>query len=211
MPDCQQDKDLIPDHFLDSLLRMYNYIVLQEVKEALYYYNEEQIAIDIQNYIFAVNFDPGATEKCLFTGEKLHITEELFSRIESRLLTDQKDCESFRSDVQKTYTTSTLTQEIIQEGLPIVDTTLFQNLFQRYVHNLKEKVLEPFLKNENFRMAIRDFDTEEFRTYDKKIGNDVTFMIENLQSRYQYTRQGAKAICMYVIDNDIAQKFEGKP
>lgn len=208
---CQQDKDLIPDHFLDSLLRMYNYIVLQEVKEALYYYNEEQIAIDIQNYIFAVNFDPGATEKCLFTGEKLHITEELFSRIESRLLTDQKDCESFRSDVQKTYTTSTLTQEIIQEGLPIVDTTLFQNLFQRYVHNLKEKVLEPFLKNENFRMAIRDFDTEEFRTYDKKIGNDVTFMIENLQSRYQYTRQGAKAICMYVIDNDIAQKFEGKP
>ena len=207
---CQKDKNIIPDHFLDSLLQMYNYIVLQEVKEALYYYNEDQIAIDIQNYIFAVNFDPGTTETCLFTGDKLHITEELFSRIETRLVGDPKDGEAFRNDVQKTYTTSTLTQEIMQERLPIVETTLFQNLFQRYVHNLKEKVLEPFLKNENFRMAIRDFDTDEFRTYDDKIGNDVTFMIENLQSRYDYTRQGAKAICMYVVDNEIAQQFEGK-
>jgi predicted Ser/Thr protein kinase len=207
---CQKDKDIIPDHFLDSLLQMYNYIVLQEVKEALYYYNEEQIAIDIQNYIFAVNFDPGTTETCLFTGEKLHITDEFFSRIETRLVSDPKDGEAFRNDVQKTYTTSTLTHEIMQERLPIIETTLFQNLFQRYVHNLKEKVLEPFLKNENFRMAIRDFDTDEFRTYDDKIGNDVTFMIENLQSRYDYTRQGAKAICMYVVDNDIAQQFEGK-
>lgn len=207
---CQHDKEVIPAYFLDSLLQMYNYIVLQEVKEALYYYNEDQIALDIQNYIFAVNFDPGTTETCLFTGDKLHITEELFTRIEARLVANPKDAEGFRNDVQKTYTTSTLTHEIMQERLPIVETTLFQNLFQRYVYNLKEKVLEPFLKNENFRMAIRDFDTDEFRTYDDKIGNDVTFMIENLQSRYDYTRQGAKAICMYVIDNDIAQQFKGK-
>jgi predicted Ser/Thr protein kinase len=206
----QKDEDIIPEQFLDSLLQMYNYIVLQEVKEALYYYNEEQIAIDIQNYIFAVNFDPGTTETCLFTGEKLHISEELFSRIETRLVSDPKDGVAFRNDVQKTYTTSTLSQEIMQERLPIVETTLFQNLFHRYVHNLKEKVLEPFFKNENFRMAIRDFDTDEFRTYDDKIGHDVTFMINNLQSRYDYTRQGAKAICLYVIDNDIAQQFEGK-
>jgi len=206
----QQEKDIIPDHFLDSLLQMYNYIVLQEVKESLYYYNEERIAVDIQNYIFAVNFDPGTVETCLFTGEKLHISDELFARIESRLLTDAKDAESFRNDVQKTYTTHTLTQEIMHEGLPIVETTLFQNLFHRYVYNLKEKVLEPFLKNENFRMAIRDFDTDEFRTYDEKIGSDVSFMIKNLQSKYQYSRQGAKAICMYVVDNDIARQFEGK-
>ena len=48
----------------DSLLRMYNYIVLQEVKESLYYYNEEQITADILNYMFAVNIDPGSTEVC---------------------------------------------------------------------------------------------------------------------------------------------------
>jgi len=189
---------------------MYDYIVLQEVKESLYYYNEDQIAIDIQNYIFAVNFDPGTTETCLFTGEKLNITEELFSRIELRLLTDSKDAETFRQDVQKTYTTSTLTQEMMHEGIPIFETTLFQNLFQKYVYNLKEKVLDPLVKNENFRMALRDFDTAEFKTYDQKIGNDVTFMIDNLQSKYGYTRQGAKSVCMYVIDNDIAKQFEDK-
>ena len=38
---CRQDRDIIPDHFLDSLLQMYDYIVLQEVKESLYYYNED--------------------------------------------------------------------------------------------------------------------------------------------------------------------------
>ncbi len=207
---CKEEKSIIPPKFLDSLLHMYNYIVLQEVKEALYYYNEDQIAIDIQNYMFAVNFDPGTTEKCIFTGEKLNITETFFSRIESRLLTDPQEAVAFRSDVQKTYTTTTLTQEIMHEGLSVVETTLFQNLFQKYVYNLKEKVLEPFLKNENFRMAIRDFDTDEFRTYDSKIRNDVTFMIDNLQSRYLYSRQGAKEICMYVVDNDLAQKFEGR-
>jgi len=206
----KKDKDSIPTHFLDSLLQMYDYIVLQEVKESLYYYNEDQIAIDIQNYIFAVNFDPGTTETCLFTGEKLNITEELFSRIELRLLTDSKDAETFRQDVQKTYTTSTLTQEMMHEGIPIFETTLFQNLFQKYVYNLKEKVLDPLVKNENFRMALRDFDTAEFKTYDQKIGNDVTFMIDNLQSKYGYTRQGAKSVCMYVIDNDIAKQFEDK-
>lgn len=207
---AKEEKSTIPPKFLDSLLQMYNYIVLQEVKESLYYYNEDQIAIDIQNYMFAVNFDPGTTEKCIFTGEKLNITEPFFSRIESRLLADPQEAASFRSDVQKTYTTTTLTQEIMHEGLSVIETTLFQNLFQKYVYNLKEKVLDPFLKNENFRMAIRDFDTDEFRTYDPKIRNDVTFMIDNLQSKYLYSRQGAKEICMYVVDNDIAQKFEGK-
>ena len=48
---------IIPEGFLDSLLHMYNYTVLQEVKESLYYYNEEQISKDIQNYLFAVNFE----------------------------------------------------------------------------------------------------------------------------------------------------------
>ena len=202
-----KEGDQIPDKFIESLLRMYNYIVLQEVKEALYYYNEEQIAVDIQNYIYAVNFDPETTETCLFTGEKLEITEELFTRIESRLLSDQADAKSFRGDVQKTYTTTTLSQEIMQEGVSIVETALFQNLFQKYVYNLKEKVLEPFLKNENFRMAVRDFDTDEFKTYDHKIQEDVSFMIDNLQNKYNYTRQGAKAVCLYVIDKDIAKQF----
>jgi hypothetical protein len=72
------DRNILPSGFLDSLLKMYNYTVLQEVKEALYNYNEEQISREIINYMFAVNFEPDTVEKCEFTGERLEISEEFF-------------------------------------------------------------------------------------------------------------------------------------
>ena len=73
--------------------------------------------------------------------------------------------------------------------------------------NLKEKVLDPFLDNENFRQAIKDFDAEAFKSYDKRIREDVTFLMKNLCEKSRYTQQGAKEVCMYVIDNDLARKF----
>ena len=45
------------------------------------------------------------------------------------------------------------------EGLPITATKIFQSMHDRYVYNLKEKVLDPFLENENFRRAIKDYST----------------------------------------------------
>jgi hypothetical protein len=75
------------------------------------------------------------------------------------------------------------------------------------VHNLKEKALDPFLENENFRRAIKDLDSPAFKAYDKRIRSDVAFLIGNLCSKHQYTRHGAKEVCMYVIDNDLAGKF----
>ena len=207
---CKEDKEILPMGFLDSLLRMYNYAVLQEVKEALYYYNEEQISKDIQNYMFAVNFDIGSRETCRFTGEKLEITEDFFRRVEARLLVSEADAHTFRNNVQKAYTTGALTQEILRDGIKITETSLYSHLYGRYVHNLKEKVLEPFLRNENFRMAVRDYDTEHFKTYDRKIQEDVHFMIENLQRKYRYSSQGAKEICIYVIENNLAKIFTGQ-
>ena len=44
--------------------------VLQEVKESLYYYNEEQIAREIQNYLFAINFETGMAVTCTYTGSQ---------------------------------------------------------------------------------------------------------------------------------------------
>jgi hypothetical protein len=35
----------------------------------------------------------------------------------------------------------------------------------------------------------------------------VTFLMNNLCKNYHYTRQGAKDICIYVVDNDLARKF----
>ena len=206
---CKEDRNILPEGFLASLLKMYNYSVLQEVKEALYYYNEEQISKEIQNYMFAVNFEPGTRETCKFTNEKIEVSNEFFDRVESKLLVEKKDAPDFRKDVQKEYTTITLPQDIIRDGMKITDTSLFKHLHSKYVYNLKEKVLEPFMRNENFRMAVKDFGQESFKTYDKKIRYDVTYMIENLQKKYRYARRGAKEICIYVIDNNLARVFSG--
>ena len=189
---------------------MYDYTVLQQVKASLYYYNEEQISRDIQNYLFALNFEIGAGETCTFTGEKLEITEAFLASIENRLLRGAIETEkrlAFRKETQKGYTSGTLTQEMMVEGKPVTETKLYQALHDRYVYNLKEKVLDPFLENENFRRAIKDFNTEDFKSYDKRIKTDVTFLINNLVNISKYTPQGAKEICIYVIDNDLAKKY----
>jgi len=201
---------LIPEGFLDSLLRLYDYTVLQEVKESLYYYNEEQISRDIQNYLFAVNYETGSVEISNYTGEKLEITEEFFKGIETRLLGSpigKATRRTFRQDIQKEYTSTTLTQEMMVEGKAVTETEIYQSLHQRYAHNLKEKVLDPFLENENFRRAIKDYGEEDFNAYDKKIREDVAYLINNLCERYKYTEMGAREICIYVIDGDLAQKF----
>lgn len=200
----------IPKNFLDSLIHLYDYTILQEVKESLYYYNEEQISRDIKNYIFAVNFEPGSVEICTFTGEKLEITDEFLESIENRLLDANVNKDKrgmFRQETQKEYTSKTLTQEIMVEGKHIAETRLYQSMYERYVYNLKEKVLDPFLENENFRRAIKDYDTEDFKTYGKRIMDDVTFLINNLCTNYHYTKQGAKEVCIYVIDRNLTQKF----
>ena len=67
--------------------------------------------------------------------------------------------------------------------------------------------LEPFLKNENFRQAIKDFNESSFKSHDRRIRDDVTFLMTNLCEKSKYTQQGAKEICIYVIDNELAKKF----
>ncbi len=204
-------KKNLPTGFLFSLLRMYDYSVLQQVKESLYYYNEKQIARDIKNYISAVTNELDSIVNCIFTKEEIHVTEAFLESIENRLLPENMVVErrrQFRNDVLKEYTTRTLTQEIMIDGKDVTETRLFESLHERYVHNLKKQVLEPFIDNENFRNAIKDFDTEKFKTHDKRIKKDVTFLIDNLSSKFGYSSQGANEVCIYVIDNDLAKRFK---
>jgi predicted Ser/Thr protein kinase len=206
-----QPKKIIPQDFLSSLLRMYDYSILQQVKESLYYYNEEQIGRDIKNYISAVTNEFNSVIKCIFTQDEIHVTEAFLESIENRLLAENAapaKRKEMREDVLKKYTTLTLTQEIMIEGKDISETRLFLSLYDRYVHNLKKRVLEPFIDNENFRNAIKDFDTDKFKTHDKRIKRDVTFLMENLSTKFGYTQQGANEVCIYVIDNDLANKFK---
>jgi len=202
--------DLIPRGFLESLHRMYDYTVLQEVKESLYYYNENQIARDLKNYLFAINFEIGTVETCTFTGEKLEIKEDFLAGIEKRILgasADQERRLAFRRETQKEYTAKTLTQEILLEGKSISQTEIYKDLHERYTYNLKERVLDPLLENENFRRAIKSYNGAEFRAYDRKIRDDVTYLIKNLGRKFNYTEQGAKEVCVYVIDDDLAKRY----
>jgi hypothetical protein len=189
---------------------MYDYTVLQQMRESLYYFNEQQLSRDIKNYLFALNFEPGSVEQSTFTGDRIEITEEFLSGIENRLLdpdTDQEGRRAFRIETQKLYTSQTLTQEIMVEGKAITDTELYHHLYERYVHTIKEKALDPFLENENFRRAIKDYDTEDFKTYDRRIRDDVSYLIGNLVTKYHYTDQGAREVCIYVIDQDLARRY----
>ena len=201
----------LPGGFLDSLRRMYNFQILQEVKESLYYYNEDQIARDIKNYLFALNYETGTTAVCTYTGERLEITETFLVAIEDHLLgPDVREGRrsEFREETQREFTSQTLTQEIMVEGRDIGDTELFAALHNRYVFSLKEKVLEPFLKNANFRRALKDYGTDDFRTYDKRIRDDVTYLIGNLVDHYGYGEQSAREVCIYAVDNELSEEFE---
>jgi predicted Ser/Thr protein kinase len=200
----------IPEGFLDSLRNQYNYQTLQEVKESLYYYNEAQIARDLQNYLFALNYELGTSQTCAYTGDRLEITEAFLTGIEDRILgQDIKEGRrrEFREETQRAYTSRTLTQEIMVEGKPLTGTELYAALRDRYVYHLKEKVLEPFLGNVNFRRALKDLGTEDFRTYDAKIQADVRFLIANLCDRFQYNESSAREVCLYVIDHNLAEEF----
>jgi predicted Ser/Thr protein kinase len=200
----------LPDGFLDSLRRMYDYQILQEVKESLYYYNEEQISRDIKNYLFALNYEQGTTAVSTYTGDRLDISGPFLAGIEEHLLdpdTKEGRRAEFRAETQREYTSRTLTQEIMVEGRDIADTALYGKLHDRYVYSLKEKVLEPFLDNENFRRGLKDFGSEDFRTYDKRIQADVSYLIANLCDRYGYNETGAREVCLYVVDRKLAEEF----
>jgi len=202
--------EALPDGFLDSLLGMYDYTVLQEVKESLFYYNEEEIIRELQNYLFALNFDFGTEEKNQFTGDRIRVSEEFLAGVEIRLLSKDVAAEQrqkFRSNTQREYASTALTQQVMVDGLSLTQTDLFHRLLERYQAGLKEKALDPFLENENFRRAIKDFGKDDFRTYDRRIQDDVSYLMSNLCEKHDYTRKGAKEVCIYVIDNDLAKKF----
>jgi len=206
----RENRAAVPEQFLESLINSYNYAVLQEVKEALYFYNEKRISKDIQNYLFAVNFDPGCTEKCIFTGELIDITEAFFETFEMSILgrpIGDNARLAFRKDIQNQYTARTLTQEMQLEGKDITATEVYNTLRERYVHNLKEKVMDPFLQNENFHRAVKNCGTDAFKAYDKRIQREIQSLIRKLKSKYDYSEPGAREIGLYVIDHDLPRAF----
>ncbi len=196
--------------FIESLIRLYDFNILQEIKEAIYYFNKEQISKDIQNYLFAINFDIGEKVKSVYTNDSLEITEEYFKNFEALYLgavSTSMQRLSFRRDIHSKYISKTLSQEIKVQGKHIEETEQFKELFEKYTKNLKENALAPYLNNDNFRRAILDYDTAAFKTYDSKLRRDIKTLITNLMKIYNYTKEGAQQVSLYALDKNLVKQF----
>ena len=205
------DKYKVNKNILDALINLYDYTVLQEVKESMFYYNEEQISRDIKNYLYAINNDPGVTVECPYTKDKLEISDEYFNTIEPRIFgldTDSNELEKQRIRALNTFVSKTLQQ--IKNNIEISKTDQFKSLKEKYDQNLKKNVLTPYIKNTNFRRAIQDIGTESFETYDQKIKYEINYLIKNLKFKFKYSDKGAQSIALYAIDKNLAEKFPEK-
>lgn len=196
----------IPQNFINPLVNWYDYVVLNEVKKSLYFYNEKQISEDILHYLCAVNYDQGIRVKCKFTGKEIDITTDFLKLLGSFIVGKEmgnQEAVAFAQCIQQKYT-EVIAQDPDQE---ITETELYKELLAAYVKNLKEKALQPFLKNESFREAVKAFGSESFDTFDTRLREHIVYMIANLTDKFGYTEQGAKEICLYVIDRKLSEKF----
>lgn len=195
----------VPEDFLASLTDSYDYTVLNEVKESLYFYNETQIVEDVLHYLWAIDYDVGAKMICPHTGKEVEITKDFLKLMATRLAGKEmsdREAEQFAQETQKKSVTVRA-----REGISLKEMELYRDFVTAYRANLKEKVLQPFVKNENFREAVKSFGTPEFETFDSRLGEHVAHMIHTLMTTFGYTEQGAKEICLYVLDKDLNSKF----
>ncbi|RLD68494.1 MAG: serine protein kinase PrkA [Bacteroidetes bacterium] len=200
----------LDEDFINSLVDQYDYNVLQEMRESIYYFNKKQISKDIINYMYCVNFEHDTAVKVIYTGDKIEITDEYFKNFEAIFLgatSTIKMREAFRKEVQSEYVSKTLTDEIQVQNTKIDKTRQFKGLYDKYTHSLKENALLPYIENESFRRAVKDYGTSSFKTYDGKLKRDVEHVLKNLVNKFNYTPPGAKQIALYVLDKKLPSKF----
>lgn len=207
----QKYSSLLPEGFVESVEDLYDYNVLQHVKESLYFYSEKQISRDILNYLFSINYDTGTKEKNPYTGDSIEINESYFNTFENILLgttANEKKRSALREEIRTEYITYTFSKEIKLDGKNIIDTRQYKHLFDRYIRVIKENVLKPYLSNDNFRLALLDYGTSAYNSHPLKLRKDISRLITRLKTKYRYSQNGAVQVTVYIIDKKIAEKFE---
>jgi predicted Ser/Thr protein kinase len=203
-------KNWLPEGFIDSLVNQYDYNVLQEIRESIYFFNKEQISRDIMNYLYCANFEVGTKVESPYTKDKIEVTEDFFKNFEAIFLgatSTKKMRDSFRESVQNEYVTKTLSIEIQVKNKKLAETEQFENLFEKYTKSLKENALVPYINNDSFRMAIKDYNTSLFKKYDSRLKKDVKQLLEQLVSRFNYELESAKQISLYALDKNLPARF----
>ncbi|MBF0546675.1 MAG: serine protein kinase PrkA [Candidatus Riflebacteria bacterium] len=211
MDDNKELKNEIPRDFLKHLTDLYDYEVLKEVKDSMYSYNEEEISKSILNYLVAITQNVGDLLKNPYlNNEELLVTEDFLDIAETYLMGYNAHISAkrkFREDAVNEYAAVTLAKEIMGEKKHVTETKQYIEMFQQFTKTAREKVLEPYSENSNFRCAIKEFATEEFNKYDSKIKERVQSLFRNLQEKYSYSTESVKSACLYVLDNDLVKKF----
>lgn len=198
-------REIIPRGFIDSIIRLYDYSVMEEIKESLFNHNEKRVSQDIQNYLFASNYDIGEKQFCPYTNETVEIGEAFFELIEQNLFKRKISMESrrnFRSEIASRFTITL--QEMVGEERDITDTHIYKELYSIYMNNLRENIFEPFLKYTAYENAIKDYGTDKFEKFDSRVKEDVVFLVKNLTSKFNYTSEGARQVCLYIINKNAS-------
>ncbi|MEK6968794.1 MAG: serine protein kinase PrkA [Nanoarchaeota archaeon] len=197
------------DEFMQSLNGLYNYYTLEEIKESIFDYNEERISKDVLNYMYALNCDFDTTHICPYTDEKITVSDAFLKSAECFIytyaLTNESLLNHLRKEQQQTFAKKTLVKEIGLEKKTIKETSQYKSMYSSYIQNVKKNVLAPFSTNDNFKFAIAEFGTDHFEAHEARIKQEVTRLINNLQKKFKYTEEGAKQVCLYVIENDIVK------
>ena len=194
----------IPTGFIESIIRLYDYDVIQQIKESLFHQNEERIRKDIQNYLFASNYDNGEKVLCPYTNEVVDVSDTFFSIVEQHLLqTDVTYYErrEYRKAIANRFVT-TLQEMQINDG-NIEVTEVYRDLYNHYMKNLRENIFQPFLQYTAFENALKEYDTPKFEVYDNRIKDEVKFLITNLVSKFNYTLEGAIQVCLYILHKNM--------
>jgi len=202
---------LIPANFPDALFNLYEFNILEEVKEAMYFFNETKMKRDIKNYLFALNFEHGEKIICHYTGDTLELNDSFYNSIEPFIFGEETETQTrntLRHEEHLTYITQTLTKDIRLNEKKLEETTQFNDLFRRYTDNLKKSSLTPFENNDHFRNCIATFNTPEFNKFESSLKKTVQRLIDNLVKKFGYTEDSALSIVKYVFENKLNERFK---
>jgi len=212
MDESRTLRDKIPKNFLKHLTDLYDYVVLKEVRDSIYNYNEEEISKTIINYLVAITQNIGDTvTNPYLNNEEITVTNDFLDIVETHLIGHNASPivkSRFRNDALNEYASETLAKEIKCDGKKITETKQYQEMFTQFTRTARQNVLEPYTGNSNFRCAIKEFGTDDFQKYDSKIKERIELLFKNLHDRYGYSTECARTVVIYVLDNNLADKFD---
>lgn len=201
----------VPSGFVDALNNLYDFNILEEVKESLYFYNEAKMKRDIKNYLFALNYEPGEKVVSHYTGDHIDVSDDFYRLTEQYIWGNEID-DTQRANLRKEehhlYITRTLAQEIRMQDKNIEQTEQFISLLRKYTDILKQFALTPYENNDHFKRAIEAYDTSSFNKFEAPLKKNINRLIQNMVSKFGYSEESAKNTILFVLENKFNERFK---